>query len=83
MTAADLREYEPETRLPLEIKYREHRLVSCGTLVSGSAVLATLGIVEGYEDFGWLEAQNLSTHRLDEAIRLAYRLVSGLASDTR
>jgi gamma-glutamyltranspeptidase/glutathione hydrolase len=83
MTAADLREYEPETRLPLEIRYRGHRIVSCGTPASGSVVLATLGIVEGYEDFGWPEAQNLSTHRLDEAMRLAYGLVSGLASGAR
>jgi gamma-glutamyltranspeptidase/glutathione hydrolase len=78
MTAEDLREYEAITREPVEMQYRGHRLVSCGAPASGSVVLAALGVMQGYDDFGWPEARNLSTHRLDEAVRFAYGLVSGL-----
>jgi gamma-glutamyltranspeptidase/glutathione hydrolase len=76
MTAEDLREYEAVVRKPVEMTYRGHRLVSCGAPASGSVVLAALGVVQGYGDFGWAEARNLSTHRLDEAVRFAYGLVS-------
>ena len=76
MTAEDLREYEAVVRKPVEMTYRGHRLVSCGAPASGSVVLAALGVVQGYGDFGSPAAQNLSTHRLDEAVRFAYALVS-------
>jgi gamma-glutamyltranspeptidase/glutathione hydrolase len=76
MTAEDLKDYKVIIRKPIEINYRGYRLVSCGTPASGSVVLAAMAIVEGYGDFGWPEALNISTHRLDEAIRFAYGLVS-------
>lgn len=72
MTLRDLEEYKVVRRKAVEIEYRGFRVVSCGAPASGAAVLSALKTVEGYEGFGDGGMLNLSTHRLDEAVRFGY-----------
>ncbi|MCJ1303160.1 hypothetical protein MMC08_005967 [Hypocenomyce scalaris] len=72
MTLADLQNYTVTSSPSLQIDYRGYRVHSCGAPASGAVVLSTLKTVEGYEDFGREDMLNLSTHRLDEAIRFGY-----------
>lgn len=72
MTVRDLESYRIARRPAVEIDYRGYRVVSCGAPASGSVVLSALKTAEGYESFGAPENLNLSTHRLDEAVRFAY-----------
>ena len=71
MTMDDLKNYAVEIRKPLNIEYRGYNVTSTGAPSSGTVVLAALKTLEGYQDFGPGKV-NLSTHRLDEAIRFAY-----------
>ena len=75
MTVEDLRNYTVKVRRPMNIRYRGYNITSTGAPSSGAVVLAALKTLEGYEDFG-PEKLNLSTHRLDEAMRFAYGEVS-------
>jgi gamma-glutamyltranspeptidase / glutathione hydrolase len=75
LTLEDFRDYKVEVREPVNIQYRGYNITSTGAPSSGSVVLAALKTLEGYEDFGSRNV-NLSTHRLDEAIRFAYGEVS-------
>ena len=68
----DLEAYRAISRKPTVIDYRGYRIIGCGAPASGAVTLSVMKTVEGYEDFGAMEALNLSTHRLDEAIRFAY-----------
>ncbi|KAI0011903.1 gamma-glutamyltranspeptidase [Xylariaceae sp. FL0662B] len=72
MTLDDLKNYTVATRNPSEIRYRDYKLTSCSAPSSGVVALSTLKIADGYEGFGDPAAVNLTTHRLDEAIRFAY-----------
>lgn len=72
MTMQDLRNYAIAIRKPVEIEYRGYKLHSCGAPSGGPVALAVMKIVEGYKDFGWASSLNLSTHRLDEAMRFGY-----------
>ena len=72
MVLEDLEDYEVVSRKPTVIDYRGYRIFGCGAPASGAVTLSVMKTVEGYEDFGDLEALNLSTHRLDEAIRFGY-----------
>ncbi len=72
MTMEDLKNYTVAIRKPVEIEYRGYKLHSCGAPSSGPVALAVMKIVEGYKDFGWSSSLNLSTHRLDEAMRFGY-----------
>lgn len=71
MTAKDLSEYNVVIRDAISIDYRGYKLYSTGAPSSGSVALSTLKTIEGY---GTPDTKllNLSTHRLDEAIRFAY-----------
>jgi gamma-glutamyltranspeptidase / glutathione hydrolase len=71
MTMEDLKTYAVAIRKPSQITYRGYRLTSGGAPSSGVVVLAVLKTVEGYENF-FRSNVNLSTHRLDEAIRFGY-----------
>jgi len=71
MTLKDLRNYNVAVRPPVKIDYRGYKLFSCGAPSSGSVALSTLKIIEGY-DMSDKSLLNLSTHRLDEAMRFAY-----------
>lgn len=72
MTLKDLADYKAKSRKALEINYRDYRVVSCGAPSSGVVGLSALKVVEGYKDLGEQKALNISTHRLDEAIRFGY-----------
>lgn len=76
MTAKDLENYKVILRNPLEITYRNFRIVSCSAPSGGPVVLSVLKTVEGYTNFGANNAINISVHRLDEAIRFGYGAVS-------
>lgn len=76
MTLNDLKNYTAAIRKAPTITYRGYKLTSCGAPASGEVVLAVMKTIEGYKDVGQAAAINLSTHRLDEAIRWGYALVS-------
>ena len=72
MTVADLANYTIALRDPAMIRYRGYKLYSVSAPALGSVALSTLKIIEGYRDIGAPSTLNLSTHRLDEAMRFAY-----------
>ncbi|EED18749.1 gamma-glutamyltranspeptidase [Talaromyces stipitatus ATCC 10500] len=72
MTLDDLRRYEVLIRDTKEIDYRGYKITTTSAPSSGTVGLSILKIVEGYSDFFHPETMNLSTHRLDEAMRFAY-----------
>jgi len=72
MTIEDLSNYTATIRDPIQISYRDYKLTSCGAPSGGIVSLNVLKTVSGYTEFGSPEVVNLSTHRLDEAIRFGY-----------
>jgi gamma-glutamyltranspeptidase/glutathione hydrolase len=72
MTLEDLRNYTVALRKPTQIEYRGFKLTSGSAPSSGGVALSVMKTVEGYERFGDPALVNLSTHRLDEAIRFGY-----------
>ena len=72
MTAEDLYDYTVVSRPAIEITYRGFNIHGCGAPASGAVALNVLKTLEGYEDWGKPEMLNLSTHRLDEAMRFGY-----------
>jgi gamma-glutamyltranspeptidase/glutathione hydrolase len=72
MTLDDLKNYTVAIRKPAQITYRGYKLSACSAPAGGIVALSALKIVEGYEGFGDAANINLTTHRLDEAIRFAY-----------
>ncbi|KAK6064206.1 gamma-glutamyltranspeptidase [Seiridium cupressi] len=72
MALDDLANYTVAIRKPSVINYRGYKLTTCGAPAGGSVALSTLNIVSGYSGFGDPAQINLTTHRLDEAIRFAY-----------
>ena len=71
----DLQNYEVVSRKPVEIEYKGFRILACGAPASGSVTLSMLKILEGYTE-SKNETENLSTHRMIEAIRFGYGKVS-------
>lgn len=72
MTLDDLKNYTVATRNVSHIDYRGYRITSTTAPSSGVVALSALKILEGYDDFFTPHNVNLSTHRLDEALRFAY-----------
>lgn len=72
MTMEDLKNYTVAIRTPAQLNYRGYKLTSTSAPSSGTVALSTFNILEGYEDIGWASTINISTHRLDEAIKFAY-----------
>ncbi|KAB5566235.1 gamma-glutamyltransferase 1 [Coniochaeta sp. 2T2.1] len=72
MTLEDLKNYTVAIRQPAQITYRGYKLHSCSAPAGGVVALSALKIVDGYSGFGDPASINLTTHRLDEAIRFAY-----------
>jgi gamma-glutamyltranspeptidase/glutathione hydrolase len=71
MTLDDLKNYQVSIRSPISIDYRGYKLFSTGAPSSGSVALSILKIIEGY-DIGDPNLLNISTHRIDEAMRFSY-----------
>lgn len=72
MTLEDLKNYTVAIRKPSTITYRDYKLTSCSAPSGGEVALAVLKIMEGYSGVGDPSNVNLTTHRLDEAMRFAY-----------
>ena len=72
MTTDDLARYDVVSKKPVNIEYKGFKLYGCGAPASGAVALSVMKVLEGYEDFGQTHTLNLSTHRLDEALRFGY-----------
>ncbi|KAL2004692.1 hypothetical protein VTN00DRAFT_3220 [Thermoascus crustaceus] len=72
MTLDDLKNYTVSIRNASQIDYRGYKITSTTAPSSGIVALSVLKVLEGYNDFFAPAAVNLSTHRLDEAIRFGY-----------
>lgn len=72
MELSDLQDYKSEETQPLSIDYRDFRLFTTGAPSSGPVVLSIMKTIEGYHDMGHSAGVNLSTHRINEAMRFAY-----------
>lgn len=79
MTMEDLKKYSVAIKKPLSINYRDFKITSTSTPSSGEVVLSVMKAVEGYSGFGEEALLNVSTQRLDEAIRFGYGQVSSLS----
>ncbi|KAL2073923.1 hypothetical protein VTL71DRAFT_11249 [Oculimacula yallundae] len=74
MTLSDLANYRVSIRPALNITYKGYNLYSCGVPSGGSVALSILKIIEGYSSTDL----NLSTHRLNEAMRFSFAARSEL-----
>jgi len=72
MTLGDLANYTIAIRKPSQITYRGYRITSCSAPSGGEVALSVMKTIEGYPDIGQAATVNISTHRLDEAMRFAY-----------
>ncbi|PFH61885.1 hypothetical protein XA68_16013 [Ophiocordyceps unilateralis] len=72
MTMADLANYTLVHRQPVHIDYHGVRLTSCNAPSGGIVALSALNILSNYDHLGDGAQFNLTTHRMDEAIKFAY-----------
>ena len=79
MTLEDLKNYTVAIEKPAQITYRNYKLTACSAPSSGTVTLSVMKTIEGYSEIGEAATLNLSTHRLDEAIRFAYGEASSFA----
>ncbi|PYH72032.1 uncharacterized protein BO88DRAFT_333521, partial [Aspergillus vadensis CBS 113365] len=78
MTLEDLANYTVAIRNISEIDYRGYRITSTPAPSSGIVALNVLKVLGTYDDLFRPDNLNLSTHRLDEAIRFGYGLRTNL-----
>ncbi|KAF2684787.1 gamma-glutamyltranspeptidase [Lentithecium fluviatile CBS 122367] len=72
MTLADLRDYSVAIRRTLSIAYRNYKIISTSAPSAGPVLLSILKTMEGYPNISDPTNNNLTTHRLDEAMKHAY-----------
>ncbi|OJJ42897.1 hypothetical protein ASPZODRAFT_1231939 [Penicilliopsis zonata CBS 506.65] len=72
MTLDDLKDYNVVIRNVSQIDYRGYKIASTTAPSSGIVALSILKILETYDDFFAPGTVNLSTHRMDEAMRFGY-----------
>ncbi|KAF7591309.1 hypothetical protein BBP40_001685 [Aspergillus hancockii] len=72
MTLEDLRNYTVTIRNVSQIDYRGFKITGTTAPSSGSVALNILKVLDTYDAFMEPNNVNLSTHRLDEAIRFGY-----------
>ncbi|PKX90772.1 uncharacterized protein P174DRAFT_462939 [Aspergillus novofumigatus IBT 16806] len=72
MTMEDLRNYTVAIRNVSQIDYRGYQITSTSAPSSGTVAMSILKILSTYDDFFAPGTVNLSTHRLDEAMRFGY-----------
>ena len=75
MTLEDVRNYAVAVREVAEIDYRGYRVASTTAPSSGIVALSVLKVLENYDDLFAPDNVNLSTHRMNEAIRFGYAQV--------
>ncbi|KAF2645684.1 gamma-glutamyltranspeptidase 1 precursor [Massarina eburnea CBS 473.64] len=78
MTLEDLKNYTVAIRQPSTINYRDYKLTACSAPSGGEVALTVLNIMQGYAQVGDPENINLTTHRLDEAMKFAYGMRANL-----
>lgn len=79
MTLEDLKNYTVATRNVSHIDYRGYKISSTTAPSSGVVALSILKILGTYQGlFSTQQSLNLSTHRMDEAMRFGYGEVSEL-----
>lgn len=78
MTLEDLQNYTVVIRNVSQIDYRGYRVTSTTAPSSGIVTLNVLKVLGTYDDFFTPGNVNLSTHRMDEAIRFGYGQVCRL-----
>lgn len=78
MTMDDLANYTVELRDPVSIDYRGYKATSCSAPSGGVVAMSILNIVNGYDGFDDPAQINLTTHRLDEAMRWSYGIRTNL-----
>lgn len=76
MALDDLQNYTVAMRQPRQIQLQDYTFTSSGAPSSGAIMLNILKTLGGYPDFEEPPTDNLSSHRLNEAMRFAYALVS-------
>ncbi|KAL4779043.1 nucleophile aminohydrolase [Aspergillus varians] len=74
MTLDDLRNYTAVVRDHSQVDYRGYKVTSTTTPSSGTVALNILKVLDTYEPLFTPQNLNLSTHRMDEAIRFGYGL---------
>lgn len=73
MTMKDLADYKIAFRNTSQIDYRGYKITSSTAPSSGNVALSILKVLGTYKDlFTSKESLNISTHRMDEAIRFGY-----------
>ena len=72
MTLEDIQNYAVAIRNVAEIDYRGYSIASTTAPSSGIVALSVLKVLEKYDDFFAPGNVNLSTHRMNEAIRFGY-----------
>ncbi|EAW19497.1 gamma-glutamyltransferase [Aspergillus fischeri NRRL 181] len=72
MTMEDLRNYTVAIRNVSQIDYRGYQITSTSAPSSGTVAMSILKILSTYDGFFVPDNVNLSTHRLDEAMRFGY-----------
>lgn len=72
MTMEDLRNYTVVTRNISQVDYRGCTVTSTTAPSSGVVAMSILKILDSYADFFSEHMVNLSTHRMDEAMRFGY-----------
>ncbi|RAK99649.1 uncharacterized protein BO80DRAFT_456355 [Aspergillus ibericus CBS 121593] len=78
MTLEDLANYTVAIRNVSQIDYRGYQITSTTAPSSGIVAMNVLKVLGTYDDFFGSDALNLSTHRMDEAIRFGYGLRTNL-----
>lgn len=79
MTLEDLENYTVAIRNISQIDYRGYKITSTSAPSSGVIALYILKVLESYQDlFQTEQSVNLSTHRINEAIRFGYGRVRAL-----
>jgi gamma-glutamyltranspeptidase / glutathione hydrolase len=74
MTLQDLANYTVVIRDAVDINYRGYKATACSAPSGGEVALSILNIINGFDGFGDPARVNLTTHRLDEALRWSYGL---------
>lgn len=74
MTLEDLANYTIAIRDAVDINYRGYKATACSAPSGGEVALSILNIINGFDGFGDPAQINLTTHRLDEALRWSYGL---------
>jgi gamma-glutamyltranspeptidase/glutathione hydrolase len=74
MTLEDLTSYKVTERRSLTIDYGDYRIHGSSAPFGGVVALNVMNVMKGYGGIGETSELNLTTHRLDEAIRFGYGL---------